>query len=155
SFPVDAGPGRPASGRSRARPCGWDFLGTETRSNPMWKLRWLLALPLALAMSLTSGAARPATIRDQAGLFSGDAVRKAQAELDRIEREDRLPTTIETVGSLEGQNVGEVLQRHAEQAGAQGLYVLIAKKEKKIDVKASRRYRQAITLDGERAIREA
>jgi uncharacterized protein len=121
----------------------------------MWKPRWLLALPLALAASLLPGTARASAVRDQAGMFSPDAVRKAQAELDRVERENRLPTTVETVTSLEGEKIGDVLERRAEQAGAHGLFILISKDERSIDVRAARQYSQAITPGKARAIRQA
>ncbi len=48
----------------------------------MLKTRWLLALPLLLATSITSAAAQAASIRDGAGMFSAGAVRQAQAKLD-------------------------------------------------------------------------
>ena len=64
----------------------------------MLKTRWLLALPLLLAASITS--AQAASVRDNAGMFSPEAVRQAQAKLDRIERESRVPILIETVESL-------------------------------------------------------
>jgi uncharacterized protein len=121
----------------------------------MWKPRWILALPLALAATLSPGISRAAGVRDLAGLFSTDAVRRAQAELDRVERENRLPTIIETVPSLNGQDVREVLERHAEQASAHGLYVLISKEPHKIDVRASRNNSRAMTPGRVRAIREA
>lgn len=105
-------------------------------------------LTLALALAATVGTARAASVRDKAGLFSADAVRQAEAELNRVERETQLATTIETIGSLEGENVVAVTERHDEQSATPGLFVLIANKENKIDVKASKSFRQAI--DGSR-----
>ena len=108
----------------------------------MWKPRWLLALPLALAA--TVGTAHASSVRDQAGLFSADALRQAEAELNRVERETQLTTTVETVGSLEGENVAAATERHAEKSGTHGLYVLIAKNEGKIDVKSSSAFRRSM-----------
>ncbi len=73
----------------------------------MKRARWLLALPALLIA--TSGAALASEIRDKAGMFGAEAVRKAQTELDRIEREYQVPVTIETVESLNGKTVDEVL----------------------------------------------
>ena len=49
----------------------------------MLKHRWLLAIPLALAVTIGSAAA--SSIRDDAGLFTPDAVREAEAKLSQIE----------------------------------------------------------------------
>jgi uncharacterized protein len=110
----------------------------------MQKIRWLLAVSLAMAASLLPAAARASTVHDQAGLFKAPTVSQAQAELDRIERETRIPTTIETVPSLDGENIRDVLNRHAREAKASGLYVLIAKKEAKIAVEPSNRFRSLL-----------
>jgi len=121
----------------------------------MWKPKWLLALPLAMAATAALGTARAATVRDGAGMFSAPAVQKAEAELNRIEREQGIPTTVETVNSLEGGTVDAVAQQHAEKSGADGIYVLIAKTEHKIDVYASQRFSRAIDRARALAIREA
>ena len=52
----------------------------------MTRLRWWLALP---AISSRPRAGPAAEVRDKAGMFSPEAVKKAQAELDRIERDIR------------------------------------------------------------------
>ena len=100
----------------------------------MLKTRWLLALPLLLATSITS--AQAASVRDSAGMFSPEAVRQAQAKLDRIERESKVPILIETVESLpEAANlkppekrslINDVATRRARESG-QGVYLLISK----------------------------
>ena len=53
----------------------------------MLSRRWALALPLVLAASITSTHA--STIRDNAGLFSADAVRQAQSRLDKLEQDNQ------------------------------------------------------------------
>jgi uncharacterized membrane protein YgcG len=100
----------------------------------MLKTRWLLALPLLLATSITS--AQAASVRDSAGMFSPEAVRQSQAKLDRIERESKVPILIETVESLpEAANlkppekrslINDVATRRARESG-QGVYLLISK----------------------------
>ena len=59
----------------------------------MRKPRWLLTLPVALAAILGAGTSYGAGVRDEAGLFSKDAVAKADAELSRIEQKLGLNTT--------------------------------------------------------------
>ena len=117
----------------------------------MFKTRWLLALPLVLAATLSS--AQASSIRDDAGLFSAEVVSQARAKLDRIEREYRAPVTIETVETLNGRNIDEVLPEHAREIGAKGLFVLIAKKETKIEVERSGDYATAFPTDRLRKIR--
>ena len=84
----------------------------------MTRLRWFLALPALLIA--TSGPAHAAEIRDKAGLFSAEAVKKAEADLDRIEREYSVPVTIETIESLEGESIDDVLPQHAKAAEPRG-----------------------------------
>ena len=106
--------------------------------------RWALALPLVLAASITSTHA--STIRDNANFFSADAVRQAQNRLDKLEQDNNVPVTIETIGSLDGRPIDTVLpERRAKLNRAKGLYVLIAKQETKIEVESSREYSKALT----------
>lgn len=119
----------------------------------MLKSRWLLALPLVLAASVSSAGA--ASIRDDARLFGAEAVRQAEATLSRIERENQLTTTIETVDSLDGESVDDVALRHARRSGTQGIFILIAKQEKKIDVRSSRAYVRSFPSSRLGAIRNA
>ncbi len=79
----------------------------------MWKPKWLLALALPLAMAATAapGTARASTVRDEAGMFSAAAVQKAEAELNRIEREFQVPVMIETIPSLDGEEIADVSPR--------------------------------------------
>lgn len=94
----------------------------------------LLALPLLVAAS-----AAPALgdVRDRAGLFSPEAVKKADAELARIERETSLPVTIETIPSLNGRGIDEALAERGRQEDVRGLFVLISKQPHKIEAGAS------------------
>src|SRR5689334_17522817 len=115
--------------------------------------RWLLALPLALAATLGTG--RAATVRDQAGMFSPSAVRQAEAELNRVEREYQVPITIQTIDSLGGQSVGAAARRYAAQTGTAGLFVLIAGKDNQIDVISERSYRRALNEARLRTIQNA
>ncbi len=79
-------------------------------------------------------------IRDPAGMFSREAVREALARLVTIERTYRIPTTIETVESLQNDSIGDVTIRMAKRLGpqAKGIYVLMAKADHKLEVLVSR-----------------
>jgi uncharacterized protein len=121
----------------------------------MWKPRWLLALPLALAASATLGTAGAASVRDQANLFSADAVQQAETELNRVESENKIPITIETIPSLNGESIEDVSLAHAKRAGSKGIHVLIAKKEHQIYDRVSRTYSGAINAARQATIREA
>ena len=57
----------------------------------MLRNRWMSALPLLVLTALAVPQLGAAEIRDRAGMFSAEAVRKAQAEFDRSERSDERP----------------------------------------------------------------
>lgn len=86
----------------------------------------------------------PSDVRDTAGLFSESAVRSAREALERIEKSIGAPVLIESIDSLEGKNPADVATRLASRAGTQGVFVLIARKESKIEVRPSRRYEAAL-----------
>ena len=119
----------------------------------MLSRRWALALPLVLAASITSTHA--STIRDDAGLFSADAVSQAQSRLDKLEQDTKVPVTIETIDSLDGRNIDAVLEEHAKKSHARGLYVLIAKKETKIEVESHRAFSKVLTKARNQEVRNA
>ncbi len=104
-----------------------------------------LALPLILFAATAPAVA--SDLKDKAGLFSPDAVRKAQSELDRIEVEFNVPVTLETVTTLDGEPIREVATRHAKAAEAHGLYFVIAKKEHNIFGEPSRGYQKYFSRD--------
>jgi uncharacterized membrane protein YgcG len=119
----------------------------------MKRLRWLFALPALLLV--TTGPSDAADIRDKGSLFSTEAVQKAEAELKRIEKEYSVPVQIETIESLEGRSIDAVLPEHAKAADAKGLFILMSKKDHKIEVGASKSYTKYLTRAREVAIREA
>ena len=125
----------------------------EKVESTMRTRRWFLALPLAFAATLSAGHA--ASVRDKAGLFSADAVRQAESELSRLEQNDQISTTIETIDSLNGQSITEAARRLAQETGATGLFVLIAKKESKIDAISQQSFRRAVNEPRLRAIQNA
>jgi uncharacterized protein len=120
----------------------------------MTRTRWLLALP-ALLLLATAGPSTAAEIKDKANLFSAEAVKKAETELDRIETKYSVPVTIETIDSLEGQPIHDVITRHATDAKAKGIYILISKDDHNIFAEASKSYRTSLTREKLKAIDEA
>ena len=92
-------------------------------------LRWLLAAPLAMAALISSTTA--SEVRDSAGMFSADAVRRAETILDRSEASNGHPIVIETIPTLEGRDVKDVAMDHAHSLAKAQVYLLLAKKEKK------------------------
>ena len=116
---------------------------------------WLYAVPLALAALAAPVTAGAASVRDQANLFSPDAVERAEADLNRVERENGVPVTIETIPSLNGESVEDVSLAHAKRAGSKGIHILIAKKEHKTYDRVSHAYSRAINANRQETIREA
>jgi glc operon protein GlcG len=126
-----------------------------------------LALAIALIQPVVIGAvargqeALPrlpkvsSTIRDKAGLFGADAIAKAGGELESLERATGAATIIETIDTLKGEPADKVAVREAEQSGIHGVFILIAQKERKLEVLASRHFREALTEDHRLAIRKA
>jgi uncharacterized protein len=117
--------------------------------------RRFLALSAALVLALGVTTARAAEVRDQAGMFSPAAVRQAETELNRIEAANQLPITVETVASLDGQSISDATKAHARRSGTPGLFVLIAKKDNKLDVISHSQYSQALNGNRCRAIQNA
>ena len=79
-------------------------------------------------------------VRDEAGMFSREAVRDAKARLAAIERTYRVPTMIETIESLGGEAAEVAAQRMAKRLGpmAKGVFILLAKADRKVEVLVSR-----------------
>ena len=68
----------------------------------MKSLRWLLATPVIVAAMIVAApvTAHAATIRDRGGMFSKEAVRKAEQILDRAQSASGIPIVIETIDSM-------------------------------------------------------
>src|SRR4029077_19103127 len=79
----------------------------------------------------------------------------ARAELQRIERETKLATIIETIDSLEGGTLLEETTRRAEHSGIHGIFILIAKKEKSLELLVSRKDSSALPAPRQKMIRTA
>ncbi|GIW86282.1 MAG: hypothetical protein KatS3mg108_0606 [Isosphaeraceae bacterium] len=117
-----------------------------------WIARCLkqLALGLGLLAVLTLPA-RAAEIRDEAGLFGEAARQRAEAALERIERETGVPVLIQTLESLNGQPIERLAQSVGTRWGRPGVLVLIARRDQKVHVSS---FRGFIGRDRERQITE-
>jgi uncharacterized protein GlcG (DUF336 family) len=92
---------------------------------------WLVTLSL-LAPSLVFGQAGTSAIKDEAGLFGKEAVRKALAQLAQAEQASHISVVIETVESLKGEPIEDVAIQRARQLGGGGVYLLMSKEEHKL-----------------------
>ena len=104
----------------------------------MLRNRWMFALPLLVLTALAVPQLGAAEIRDRAGMFSAEAVRKAQAEFDRSERTTSVPVVIETITAIPGLERGAsssekaraieaLAEKKAKEIGYEGVYLLISK----------------------------
>jgi glc operon protein GlcG len=100
---------------------------------------------------------RPATagVRDGAGMFSENAIRDAGESLRKIAREFGVVAVVETIANLNGEEIDEAAIRMARRSAIKGVFILIAKKEMKIEVLASRQFHDAFPRDALRSVRTA
>ena len=100
--------------------------------------RWLVAIPLVALASLVSTPARASAVRDRAHMFSAEAVKKAEAQLDRLERATHIPIVIETIDKVPGldrnassaekaEAINSLAVRHDNAIKDEGIYYLISK----------------------------
>ena len=87
--------------------------------------------------SSNTAATSTSDVLDDGGMFSKEAIRKAKATLARIDRAYKVAVTVETVESLRGQELEEVALRRAEQLNHKGIFILIARQDKKAEALAS------------------
>lgn len=92
----------------------------------------LLLVPTFLLAA--SAVATSAEVVDNAGLFDQATVKEAEAKLARTERSTRIPIRIETIESLRGEPIDTVSIRLARRWAQPGVFVLIDKKEHKLEV---------------------
>jgi uncharacterized membrane protein YgcG len=103
--------------------------------------RWWIAIPIVLAAMSISAPARGSSIHDRAHMFSEEAVKKAQAELNRIERATRVPVVIETIEKVPGLDAGasraerddainSLAVRRDNAIKDEGIYFLISKNDR-------------------------
>jgi uncharacterized protein GlcG (DUF336 family) len=83
---------------------------------------------------------RSSDIHDAARLFGDAAVASARAELRSFESKTGVASMIATVETLDGHSIEKEAQTTAKKSGIDGLFILISKADKKIQVLVSRRY---------------
>jgi uncharacterized protein GlcG (DUF336 family) len=114
------------------------------------------AVAIARAQESGAGGGRPiAEVRDRAGLFGADAVASARGELERVARETGASIIVETIDTLDGEPVDRVALGLARRSGIRGVFVLISRKERKLDVLGSGHYKEVLTPAHIRTIRDA
>ena len=95
-------------------------------------------------------------VRDRAGVFSHGAERRARKALWQRWRDHRIPVLIETIDSLGGEAIDDAARRRARRAGAGGIYILVAGRERDVAVVLGRHKTDGRPSDADRAtIREA
>ncbi|MBV8488074.1 MAG: heme-binding protein [Planctomycetaceae bacterium] len=97
----------------------------------------------------------PSDVRDGAGMFTAEAARTAREALEKLEKATGVPVLIETIETLDGQSIDHETTHRARRSGTQGIYILIARKEMKIEVLASRRYADALPRQASHDVRAA
>jgi uncharacterized membrane protein YgcG len=116
-------------------------------------------MPLVAFAALAVPQLGAAEVRDRAGIFSSEAVQKAEAELDRIERRTHIPVVIETIEALPGLGrdssasekrtaVERLAEQRASEIGYEGVYLLISKKDHVIShVLVHKRFKSLVSLE--------
>ena len=93
---------------------------------------------------------------DDGAMFSDEAIRQARETLGRIDRAFKVAVTVETVESLKGQEMEETALRRAEQLDHKGIFILIARQDRKAAALASpKALREELTPARLHAIRDA
>src|SRR5262245_48528879 len=90
-----------------------------------------LAIPLAFAPLVH---AQTPGVRDAANMFSADARKQANDQLERIHQSSGWPVIIETIESLGGKSVDDLALDKARSSRIHGVYLLLANKEHKISI---------------------
>jgi glc operon protein GlcG len=110
---------------------------------------------LATAARGQEGRATGSDVRDTAKMFSADAVSKAKAELEKVERSTGVATMIETVDSIGSDPIDVVLSRHARRWGKDGIFILVDKKDRKFLLGLTGRYSELLSRSEKETVRDA
>ncbi len=104
------------------------------------------AVALATAQEPAPAAGRAiGEVRDRAGLFGADAIASARGELERVARETGASVIIETVETTGDEPAERYAIGQARRSGIRGIFVLIARKEHKLEVLGSGHYRELLS----------
>jgi hypothetical protein len=133
----------------------------------MATIRWLLAIPLVLAVWTAEAPARASAIRDEAGMFSPRAIEEARSRLDRLEQSTGVPVIIETIKSIPSltkessrdereRAINQLAKRRDQQIHDEGLYILISRREHVISETLIReRLARVLPIEKRETIRDA
>lgn len=96
-----------------------------------------------------------AEVEDPAKFFSRKAIDEALPILEKATQSSSIPVMIETMESLGGKTVEEVSLDRASHSGRDGVYILLVKQEKKLEVRVSRKFKETVALQAQKEIRDA
>ncbi len=94
-------------------------------------------------------------VLDRAGIFKPETVVKADASLDAIHSKTKWNAVIETVETLGGKDRLQLALENAKALEVHGIYILIAKKEKKLAAQRSETAKAVFTGERVRALEDA
>jgi glc operon protein GlcG len=107
------------------------------------------------AATPTTSPAPVTEILDSAGMFSENVLRSARASLHSLAVERGVPVAVETVDTLRGVDVVEEAKQRAEDKDFKGVYILIAKRDAKLDVFVTSGYKDRLPSTGRKAVQDA
>lgn len=94
-------------------------------------------------------------IVDSAHMIDPTLARHIDSDLEFEAQRSKVPILIETVESLGGQTIQDVVKNKSFAPGTDGIYVLLAKKDRKIEVHVAFRFQNLIDDAEQKAIRQA
>ena len=106
------------------------------------KMNLLLATLLWALLQVTS---LVADVSDPVSFFSKEAVEKANTKIQEIKSKTGKEFVLETLDSTNSTNPSDFAMERAKTLKVNGVYVLISKKEKKIEIKVGNKTKSAFT----------
>lgn len=137
------------------------------RANRCWTWRRMLTLGLGLlgllSLPLQASSDEPALasqeearhIVDSAHMFDPLLVSLMNADLASQSKLTKIPILIETVDSLGGRTIDEAIRQKALPPQEDGIYILLAKHEKKIEVRVAKPFEEVVGDAERKGIRDA
>jgi len=123
-------------------------------------------MPLVAFAALAVPQLGAAEIRDRGGIFTAEAIKKAETVLDRIERRTKIPVVIETIGAIPGlerdasatekrRAVEQLAEKRAREIGYEGVYLLISKNDHVFSpVLVHKRFNSLVSLEKRDEVRD-
>jgi len=107
--------------------------------------RLCLTLASLFLLNVETAEASDSKLIDEAAMFSTTAIQDAQQALKKADLKSRLPITIQTRRSAEGQAPDKLAISLAKSNAGEGLYLLILKDDRKIEMLWSGIFKTRIT----------